>query len=86
MSARRIRAAVLLSGSGRTLANFLERIAAGELPVEITAVVSSRPKVRGVAIARRRAWTRWCPAAGTTPTSPPTTRPSTAGCASVDPN
>lgn len=46
------RVAVLLSGSGRTLANFLERIAAGELPVEIVAVVSSRGDVRGVEIAR----------------------------------
>jgi len=47
-----IRVAVLLSGSGRTLANFLERIEAGDLPVEIVAVVSSRPNVRGVEIAR----------------------------------
>lgn len=52
MTARRARVAVLLSGSGRTLANFLARIAAGALPVEIVAVVSSRPDVRGVAIAR----------------------------------
>ena len=37
-----VRAAVLLSGSGRTLENFLERIAAGDLPLEIVAVVSSR--------------------------------------------
>ena len=46
------RVAVLLSGSGRTLANFLEGIRAGELPVEIVAVVSSRGDVRGVDIAR----------------------------------
>jgi phosphoribosylglycinamide formyltransferase-1 len=46
------RVAVLLSGSGRTLANFLGRIAAGTLPVEIVAVVSSRGDVRGVEIAR----------------------------------
>jgi len=44
--------AVLLSGSGRTLENFLARIAAGSLPVRIVGVVSSRPDVRGVAIAR----------------------------------
>ncbi len=43
---------MLLSGSGRTLANFLERIAAGTLPLEIVAVVSSRGDVRGVEIAR----------------------------------
>jgi formyltetrahydrofolate-dependent phosphoribosylglycinamide formyltransferase len=44
---------VLLSGSGRTLENFLARIAAGSLPVEIRAVVSSRRGVRGVEIARQ---------------------------------
>lgn len=47
-----VRAAVLLSGSGRTLANFLERIAAGSLPLAIVAVVSSRADVRGVDVAR----------------------------------
>ena len=44
-------AAVLLSGSGRTLENFLARIADGTLPIRIAAVVSSRADVRGVAIA-----------------------------------
>lgn len=44
--------AVLLSGSGRTLENFLMRIAAGTLPIRIVGVVSSRPDVRGVEIAR----------------------------------
>jgi len=48
-----VRAAVLLSGSGRTLENFLERIEAGTLPLEIVAVVSSRPDARGVDVARR---------------------------------
>ncbi len=52
MSGARARVAVLLSGSGRTLANFLDRIDAGALPVEIVAVVSSRGDVRGVEIAR----------------------------------
>ena len=47
-----VRIAVLLSGSGRTLENFCERIAAGELPLEIAAVASSRADVRGVAVAR----------------------------------
>jgi len=46
------RLAVLLSGSGRTLANFLAKIEAGELPATIAAVVSSRGDVRGVEIAR----------------------------------
>jgi phosphoribosylglycinamide formyltransferase-1 len=44
-------AAVLLSGSGRTLENFLARIQKGELPIRIVAVVSSRPGVRGLQIA-----------------------------------
>ncbi len=47
-----VRTAVLLSGSGRTLANFLERIAQGTLPLEIVAVVASRPDVRGLDVAR----------------------------------
>jgi formyltetrahydrofolate-dependent phosphoribosylglycinamide formyltransferase len=50
---RRIRLAVLLSGSGRTLENLLEWIAAGRLPAEVVVVVSSRPDVRGVRIAER---------------------------------
>jgi len=52
MSDKRARVAVLLSGSGRTLENFLQRSDRGELPVEIVAVVSTRAKVRGVDIAR----------------------------------
>ena len=47
-----VRLAVLLSGSGRTLENFLAKIAAGELPLTIVAVVSSRGDVRGVEVAR----------------------------------
>ena len=50
---RRLRLAVLLSGSGRTLENLLEQIDAGRLPAEIAVVVSSRPDVRGVKIAER---------------------------------
>jgi formyltetrahydrofolate-dependent phosphoribosylglycinamide formyltransferase len=45
------RLAVLLSGSGRTLDNLLERIASGRLAAEIAVVVSSRADVRGVSIA-----------------------------------
>ncbi len=51
MSAGQVPVAVLLSGSGRTLANFIAQIAAGSLPLEIVAVVSSRSDVRGVDIA-----------------------------------
>ena len=47
------RLAVLLSGSGRTLENLLDRIAAGSLAATIVTVVSSRADVRGVDIARR---------------------------------
>ena len=45
--------AVLLSGSGRTLQNFIDRIAAGTLPVRITQVISSRPNVAGIERARK---------------------------------
>jgi phosphoribosylglycinamide formyltransferase-1 len=44
--------AVLLSGSGRTLTNFLDVMARGDLPIEIVGVVSSRGDVKGVAVAR----------------------------------
>ena len=47
----RVRTAVLLSGSGRTLENFMTRIEEGELPLEIVAVISSRTDVRGVELA-----------------------------------
>lgn len=50
---RHLRLAVLLSGSGRTLENLLERIEAGKLPAEVAVVVSSRAEVRGVKIAER---------------------------------
>jgi formyltetrahydrofolate-dependent phosphoribosylglycinamide formyltransferase len=52
MSERPARVAVLLSGSGRTLVNFLEHIESGSLPVQIVGVVSSRGDVRGVTVAR----------------------------------
>ncbi|HEX3149932.1 MAG TPA: phosphoribosylglycinamide formyltransferase [Gemmataceae bacterium] len=44
--------AVLLSGSGTTLQNIIERIAAGTLPARIVQVVSSRPAAFGVERAR----------------------------------
>ena len=46
------RLAILLSGSGRTLENLLDRMAAGRLAASVAVVVSSRPDVRGVDIAR----------------------------------
>jgi formyltetrahydrofolate-dependent phosphoribosylglycinamide formyltransferase len=46
------RLGVLLSGSGRTLANLLTVIAAGALDAEVVCVVSSRSGVRGIEIAR----------------------------------
>ncbi|MFM7075791.1 MAG: phosphoribosylglycinamide formyltransferase [Planctomycetaceae bacterium] len=44
--------AVLLSGSGRTLENLLDRIAAGSLAARVAVVVASRGDVRGVRVAR----------------------------------
>lgn len=46
-----LRLAVLLSGSGRTLENLLERIATEALPLEVVAVASNKLAVRGLAIA-----------------------------------
>ncbi|MFM8893047.1 MAG: phosphoribosylglycinamide formyltransferase, partial [Planctomycetia bacterium] len=48
-----LRLAVLLSGSGRTLDNLLDWIAAGRLSARVEHVVASRGDVRGVRIARR---------------------------------
>jgi formyltetrahydrofolate-dependent phosphoribosylglycinamide formyltransferase len=46
------RISVLLSGSGRTLQNFVDRIAAGSMPGTIVDVISSRPDVYGLERAR----------------------------------
>jgi phosphoribosylglycinamide formyltransferase-1 len=48
-----LRVAVLLSGSGTTLENFVECRAKGQLDVDLVAVVSSRPKALGLERARR---------------------------------
>jgi phosphoribosylglycinamide formyltransferase 1 len=48
---RPFRIAVLISGGGTTLRNFLEKIAAGALPVEIAIVISSNPNARGLQFA-----------------------------------
>ncbi len=46
------RIAVLISGGGTTLRNFIEKIGAGRLPVEIALVISSSPTARGLQFAR----------------------------------
>lgn len=62
-----LRLAILLSGSGRTLENLLDWIAAGNLSAVVVTVVSSRSDVRGVEIARRAGLpTHVLPAAGKT--------------------
>jgi formyltetrahydrofolate-dependent phosphoribosylglycinamide formyltransferase len=50
---RPARLAVLLSGGGTTLQNFIDRIAAGALRAEIAVVVSSRADAYGLERARR---------------------------------
>ena len=50
---KRLRLAVLLSGSGRTLENLLDQIASGLLDASVEQVVSSRDDVRGVLLAKR---------------------------------
>lgn len=47
-----LRIAVLISGSGRTLKNFIDLARGGNLPVDIRLVVSSTPKAGGLAYAR----------------------------------
>jgi phosphoribosylglycinamide formyltransferase-1 len=46
-----LKLAVLISGAGRTLKNFIDLAAEGELPVEIRLVVSSTAKAGGLRIA-----------------------------------
>jgi phosphoribosylglycinamide formyltransferase-1 len=43
-----LKLAVLISGSGRTLKNFIDLAAEGELPVDIRLVISSSPKAGGL--------------------------------------
>ena len=43
-----LRIAVLISGGGTTLRNLIEKIDAGQLPVEIVLVISSSPTARGL--------------------------------------
>lgn len=51
ISRRPLRIAVLISGTGRSLANLLDVISRGELDAEVVAVVSSVAGVRGLEIA-----------------------------------
>jgi formyltetrahydrofolate-dependent phosphoribosylglycinamide formyltransferase len=53
MTAKKLRLAVLLSGSGTTLQNLVDLAAAGELPGEVVKVVSSRSDAFGLERARR---------------------------------
>ena len=48
----RLRLAVLISGSGRTLANLLERSAAGSLSATVELVLANRDLIGGLEIAR----------------------------------
>jgi phosphoribosylglycinamide formyltransferase-1 len=48
-----LRIAVLLSGSGTTLQNLIDRVEKGQLGVEIAAVLSSKPSAFGLERARR---------------------------------
>jgi len=52
-STRPVRLAVLLSGSGTTLQNFIDRIASGALAAEIVVVIASRADAGGLARAQR---------------------------------
>ncbi len=45
---RTMRVAVLISGTGRSLKNMLQKIAAGELKAEISLVLSSTPTAKGL--------------------------------------
>ena len=52
MSATPLRVAVLLSGGGRTLQNFVDLARAGELPIQIPLVVGSKAGLYGLQRAR----------------------------------
>src|SRR5690606_16310743 len=52
LNTKRARAAVLLSGTGRSLENLLAARERGDLQADIPVVISSRSGVRGVDVAR----------------------------------
>jgi len=49
-----VRLGVLLSGSGRTLQNLIDRIQDGSLPARIEVVISSHPNVKGLERAEKK--------------------------------
>jgi phosphoribosylglycinamide formyltransferase, formyltetrahydrofolate-dependent len=49
--AKRLKTAVLLSGSGTTLKNLIDRREKGEVPIDIDLVISSKPNAGGLKIA-----------------------------------
>jgi phosphoribosylglycinamide formyltransferase-1 len=51
---RPLRVAVLLSGSGTSLENLLERIDAGEVPARVAMVIASQEEAFGLERARQR--------------------------------
>src|SRR6478672_5265516 len=51
MPESKLKIAVLISGSGRTLKNFIDMVAEDQLPVEIKLVVSSSPTAGGLKFA-----------------------------------
>ena len=53
MPASALKLAVLLSGGGRTLQNFVDLQRAGELPIEIPLVIGSKPDLFGLERARK---------------------------------
>jgi phosphoribosylglycinamide formyltransferase-1 len=53
-SPRPLRVAALLSGSGTSLENLLERIDAGEVPARVAVVIASQEEAFGLERARRR--------------------------------
>lgn len=53
MATMPLKVAVLISGSGTNLQAIIDAIAAGQLPVEVVQVVSSRPGVAGIERAER---------------------------------
>ncbi len=54
MSDSKLHIAVLLSGSGTSLENLLEKIDAGDVPGEVRVVIASKTKAFGLERARRR--------------------------------
>ena len=52
MNEKSLKLAVLISGSGRTLKNFIDLAAEGKLPIDIRLVVSNSPTAGGLKFAQ----------------------------------